>query len=313
MVETVTGRDLALDENERSLAERQLTLGQEAEDEGQRNWILARALLFKRALLSYQHGPPLGQGLEEAHRLVPHNTFLLEAVAFGTLGWFVPLALTALALWSGRKHRRFELGLALFGMLMMSHDILLLPSLIVPIALGMAGLRSAEGPHELPSETVAAAMSTTLLAIVTAFVASSVAAALQFSGDLNAQIDKRDIQKGPGHAFYSPVREHRLPGLTRVAATAQGTSEGFALLENEKPMTPSHDEALPVIELGQGRFWLWDHDTAIFASTDNSDPRANGKSYRLVTRTSPHPLLYLLAIAALIWALAATRALRTRF
>ena len=76
-------------------------IGRRAENEGEINSISARGLLLERAFLSYQTGPFFGQGLAAAYALHPHNTFLLFAIAFGHLGWLVPIAFLGLtACWT---------------------------------------------------------------------------------------------------------------------------------------------------------------------------------------------------------------------
>ncbi|RVC41798.1 hypothetical protein EN781_24760, partial [Mesorhizobium sp. M4A.F.Ca.ET.090.04.2.1] len=66
-------------------------LSERLRGEGKKNSISARALFLERGLLAYQTGGFFGRGLEEAHVFVPHNTFVLFAIAFGHIGWLVPL------------------------------------------------------------------------------------------------------------------------------------------------------------------------------------------------------------------------------
>lgn len=119
------------------------------------NSISARGLLLERAFLSYRKGPMLGQGLDAAHALAPHNMFLLFAVAFGDIGWFVPLAFLALTAWWARGIQQMPLLLATTAVMMTSHD-LLSPSLLAPIVFGVAGLIWQRHPlndamHTLPA------------------------------------------------------------------------------------------------------------------------------------------------------------------
>jgi hypothetical protein len=117
-------------------------IARSAENEGDINSISARGLLIELAFRSYQGGPFLGQGLGAAHAIHPHNTFLLFAVAFGELGWLVPIAFLGLTVYWIRSIRQLPLFLATFTVMMTSHDILLTPGLLAPIVFGVAGLNS---------------------------------------------------------------------------------------------------------------------------------------------------------------------------
>jgi len=117
-------------------------IARRVENEGAINSISARWLLMERAFLSYQTGPFFGQGLAVAHALQPHNTFLLFAVAFGDLGWLVPIAFLGLTVYWVRSIQHLPLFLATFTVMMTSHDILFTPGLLAPIVFGVAGLNS---------------------------------------------------------------------------------------------------------------------------------------------------------------------------
>jgi hypothetical protein len=116
-------------------------IGRRAENEGDINSISARGLLMERAFLSYRTGPLFGQGLAAAHALQPHNTFLLFAVAFGDLGWIVPIAFLGLTACWARNTEQLAFFLATLAVMTTSHDILLMPGL-VPIAFGVSGLNT---------------------------------------------------------------------------------------------------------------------------------------------------------------------------
>jgi hypothetical protein len=110
--------------------------------EGPVNSLVARGLFFRGALLAYRTGPPLGRGLAVAHALSPHNSFLMFAVAFGHLGWLIPIAFLLLCgLWV-RSIEQATIVLATFAVLMTSHDILLVPGLLLPVILGMTALNA---------------------------------------------------------------------------------------------------------------------------------------------------------------------------
>jgi O-Antigen ligase len=130
------GFDIDRDSDDDILIEQ---LGRRAETEGAINSISARGLLLDRAWLVYRKIPRLGAGLLAAHELQPHNSFLLFALAFGLAGWFVPLLFIGLTL--TRSVTGVPLAVAVFVAAVTSHDVFLAPTLLAPIAFGMAAAR----------------------------------------------------------------------------------------------------------------------------------------------------------------------------
>jgi hypothetical protein len=52
------------------------------------------------------------------------------------------------------------------------------------------------------------------------------------------------------------------------------------LYEDDKPLGPAvHAEIKVIAGIGEGRFTHWNHTGMIFSTTDNSDPRTNGRRY----------------------------------
>jgi hypothetical protein len=150
-------------------------IARRAENEGDINSISARGLLMERAFLSYRNAPLLGQGLEAAHALQPHNMFLLFAIAFGHIGWLVPLAFLGLTACWARSIQQISLFLATFTVMMTSHDVLFTPGLLAPIIFGIAGLNWLRYPaeetlHMLPALPYAALTAPLLFALGSIFV-----------------------------------------------------------------------------------------------------------------------------------------------
>lgn len=124
-----------------SVADAELAqIARRAYAEGKKNSLAARGLFFEAAVLAYRTGPPLGRGLAAAHALSPHNSFLLFAIAFGHLGWLIPISFLLLCAWWVRSIEQAPIFLATSAVLMTSHDVLLVPGLLLPIVLGMAAL-----------------------------------------------------------------------------------------------------------------------------------------------------------------------------
>ncbi|MDW6020962.1 O-antigen ligase family protein [Mesorhizobium sp. BAC0120] len=129
-------------------------LDQRALSEGEINSAAARSVLLRRALIRYATSPWVGVGPKEAHRLVPHNTYLLLALAFGALGWLVPAGFVVIAVMVAMRTGNWEFPLTVAALFAVSHDVLLFPSSIVLLALGLSQL-SQHGsvcttPHSVP-------------------------------------------------------------------------------------------------------------------------------------------------------------------
>jgi hypothetical protein len=107
-------------------------LSRRAENEGDINSVSARGLLMERAWIAYRNNPLTGIGLDKAFALAPRNSFLLFALAFGFVGWIIPLGFIALI------RGNIPLMLATFAAAMVSHDVFLQPALLCPLAVAMA-------------------------------------------------------------------------------------------------------------------------------------------------------------------------------
>jgi hypothetical protein len=77
---------------------------------------------------------------------------------------------------------------------------------------------------------------------------------------------------------------HSYTSLTRVLRDVSDTQEfptrsPVVLYEDDKPLGPPHSAHSDISNLGRGRFSHW-HTLGFFISTsDNSDPRTNGRKY----------------------------------
>lgn len=116
--------------------------------EGEVNSASARSLLMRRALIRYSMSPWVGVGPKEAHALAPHSTYLLFALAFGVAGLVVSIGFIGLASLAAIKTGAWEFPLMVAALFAVSHDMLLFPSSIILLAIGIATLQAqAKGPR----------------------------------------------------------------------------------------------------------------------------------------------------------------------
>ena len=85
-----------------------------------------------------------------------------------------------------------------------------------------------------------------------------------------------------------PVAQHgyRYEGkgvlITEADSEACLSRSYLVLLENMQPLGPAHSKHSDVENLGGGRFSHWDDGRRrylLFSTSDNSDPRTNGRRY----------------------------------
>ena len=272
-------------------------IGAAADEQGESNSVAARGLLFQRSLLSYRSGPASGQGLEVAHELHPHNTYLMFAVALGHAGWLVPLGFIALTFYGvgGRKH--FQLGMATVALMATSHDILLVPGLLVPIALGIASYT--ERHQFAGSPRMASALKYVAIAGLVSFLIGFTTVVLRFDGPIATHLDARLFAPDSNFSYLAPMPRPPFAGLLR---SGDFDSDGRMLLrENGILLSDRPASYKEVSTSGEGRYSMWRGHTLVFSASDNSDPRSNGRDYEIEAPFSVHPLSFLVLASLLIW------------
>ena len=73
-----------------------------------------------------------------------------------------------------------------------------------------------------------------------------------------------------GHCFYAPVPSYLLSDLE--------SSSSLVLFEDGRPLGPAHAPHDQMRSLGGGRYSHWGTHL-FFTTSDNSDPRSNGRRY----------------------------------
>jgi hypothetical protein len=96
-------------------------------------------------------------------------------------------------------------------------------------------------------------------------------------------------------------------------SSARQQQSRLVLFENGRALGPVHSLHADIMEKGSGRLSHW-HNVLYFSASDNSDPRANGRTYRVIARNMPIErlgwLVTGLGLAALVWPLFARRSVR---
>jgi len=110
-------------------------------------------------------------------------------------------------------------------------------------------------------------------------------------------LPSEQIQKGIGypgaHAYSIPL------GTTWMSQNKGRTSASYQVLENGVPLALSNSLHAEIADKGAGRYSLWG-GSLYFSSSDNSDPRTNGRKYEIYWPMPVTPIIiwmiYILAI-----------------
>jgi hypothetical protein len=273
--------------------------------EQERNSVSARGLFMWRAFVTYGSGPFFGRGLAAAHEIAPHNTFLMFAVAFGHLGWLVPVALIGLTFYRVRDVNQLPLGLATIAVMMISHDILF-PSLILPIAVGIAGNISSHSTAKACRCSFAAIRWVVLTASIF-FIVGCGAIVAKFGDYTTFRLNDRiKAIEQIGSVFAAPIPRLEFSGVFRLAdlASQDSVRRNLFLLEDGKVLSDIQAPSEAGTALERGQYLVWRRRALLFSTSDNSDPRSNGRAYEVRMPLSIHPLILLVIGAVLIWCVA---------
>lgn len=101
-------------------------------------------------------------------------------------------------------------------------------------------------------------------------------------GSMTAVLDVAQVQEETGYAYRSPL--HDVDGQileTQFGAWDRRTRQGVALLENGREMGFHASSLRQIREVGHGASLQWG-PTFFFSTSDNSDPKNNGRTYAIV-------------------------------
>lgn len=121
-----------------------------------------------------------------------------------------------------------------------------------------------------------------------------------------AKLRANSIYNVAGHAYGSSLAFiPALPGLLEVYPDDERhpTRSAAVLSERGVVLAPAHSSPhVDIVEQGGGRYSHW-RGTLIFSSSDNSDPRSNGRTYRLKGRAKLTLVGngVVVALAAMLW------------
>lgn len=96
--------------------------------------------------------------------------------------------------------------------------------------------------------------------------------------DRRIKLDSQMVRRRGGNAYFvlAPELQQEADDLEHLSRSP------WVLLEDGRPLGPPHALHSEIETIGNGRWSHW-NDAVIFSTSDNSNPRANGRHYELVT------------------------------
>ncbi|MBY0276534.1 hypothetical protein K2Z84_14425 [Candidatus Binatia bacterium] len=91
-------------------------------------------------------------------------------------------------------------------------------------------------------------------------------------------VDPASVRLQSGHAFWVALPEEWLPYASSLDDPQRST---VILQEDGRPLGPANAPVTTVQTTGRGSFVHWG-GWLYFSTSDNTDPRSNGREYRLV-------------------------------
>jgi hypothetical protein len=110
-------------------------------------------------------------------------------------------------------------------------------------------------------------------------------------------IDPSGISANGDNSFQiASMLKPKWPWLFEIRSdqAAYSRQSNLVISEDGKPLGPPHSAHFEVKEKGSGRYshWVWPPGSmVIFSTSDNSDPRTNGRRYEIAARPVPFSLL----------------------
>lgn len=129
-------------------------------------------------------------------------------------------------------------------------------------------------------------------------------------------LDPNTIKHESGLAYIAPLPISKRLLFSFPSDTLGQNASRMAMLEDARPLTPGHASHNDIRQNGGGRFSHWDQDV-YFSTSDQTDPRSNGRRYTAVVGGKLSGLIVFgilaLDLAYIIWMRDALRAAGRRY
>ena len=112
----------------------------------------------------------------------------------------------------------------------------------------------------------------------------------------------QSISENGGNAYTAAIDDEHVGRFIHSDDSTNGWQSGLRLYENGVPLGPAHTLHQAIRDQGRGAYSHW-VKTLVFAASDNSDPRTNGRIYTVAVPLSVPAALFLPALLVVTWLL----------
>ena len=126
-------------------------------------------------------------------------------------------------------------------------------------------------------------------------------AATRFAPSSVQVLSPENIHPTGGHSYYAISTLPSGFGILEIPPDSNAEPHGSILnvFEDGKKLGPAHSQHGDIEKRGGGRYSYWTHAeerVILFSSSDNSDPRTNGRKYTIIAPPQLSSLLFVVAI-----------------
>jgi pectate lyase len=100
---------------------------------------------------------------------------------------------------------------------------------------------------------------------------------------VSEEIKPEAIRAEEGFCYTATLTLERLADCADENPEKKANQSECVLLEDGKPLSGVHSPHSDIRTIGKGKYSHWTKGTIYFSTSDNSDPRKNGRKYTLVS------------------------------
>ncbi|MDB5578707.1 MAG: Pectate lyase [Bradyrhizobium sp.] len=142
------------------------------------------------------------------------------------------------------------------------------------------------------------------LAFIAGWIAVFGPATFRFATPVVQTLNPAEIASNGPNSYYVVLKQSASSPLLEIGGDSPKQPWGSALdvIENGIKLGPAHTMHGSIASIGKGRYSHWDsgeESTIIFSTSDNTDPRSNGRTYMVVAQPQVSMLLFVLVVLPL--------------
>jgi hypothetical protein len=100
---------------------------------------------------------------------------------------------------------------------------------------------------------------------------------------ISEEIKPEKITAETGFCYMATLTLERIADKQDEHPEKKANQSECILLEDGKPLSQPHSAHAEIREIGKGKYSHWTKGSIYFSTSDNSDPRTNGRKYTLIS------------------------------